>query len=54
MVHPAVSNEKWVLEEVTIETLDELVRRNSLNPGFKGRCSRSMNIEFFPGPRKHD
>lgn len=34
MLHPWITNEKWILEKVISTTLDKLVDEKSLNPGF--------------------
>lgn len=52
MIHPAISNEKWDLEEIISETLDELVRRNSLNPGFLKVDVEGTEHLVFAGARK--
>ncbi len=52
MIHPAISNEKWDLEEVISETLDELVRRKSLNPGFLKVDVEGVEHLIFSGARE--
>ncbi len=52
MSHPAISKEKWDLEEVISETLDELTIRKTLNPGFLKVDVEGAEHFVFEGAQK--
>jgi FkbM family methyltransferase len=52
MEHPSIANEKWVSEKVISTTLDELVERKSLDPGFLKIDVEGAEHLVFQGAQK--